>query len=684
MKYSHINREISWLSFNERVLQEAVDQGNPLVERMRFLGIFSNNLDEFFRVRVASLRRLAQLKSRPELSKVDDPDRVLPAIHEIVLAQQEMFEVAYDKLEGDLEEDGIHIIDHTELNAEQRDFVADYFETQVRRLLVPIMLTSKTPFPELSDSVIYFAVRLEDEHEKVRYGLMEIPETLPRFVVLPAPKGEHHVMYVDDVIRFGLSKLFALFNPKKAEAYTMKISRDAELDIDDDISKGLVEKMSKSVAGRKHGNYVRFVYDEEMPSDFLQFLVKSTGVDHEEDLIPGGRYHNQRDLMHFPDFGKRKMRFPVQAPLPHPDLLGKASLISEVAKRDILLNYPYQQFDHVVDLLREAPIDPRVRRIRINLYRVAKDSHVMHALINAAKNGKKVTVVIELHARFDESNNIKWSNRLQEEGIQVIFGVPGLKVHSKLLLISLRENKRSIRIAHVGTGNFHEKTALVYSDMSLLTADKRVANEVKKVFDFFESNYQRHVYRHLLVSPYSTRRRFVALIQTEITNAKLGKPAWITLKLNNLTDLGMIRKLYDASNAGVKIKLIVRGVCSLVPGIPGQSENVEVVSIVGRYLEHSRVFAFCNNQEPAYFISSGDWMGRNLDNRLEVTTPIYDPRAQQEINAYLEAQLRDNVKSRRVDKTLSNSYQRQAGAETFDSQKEVYRMYARTLKTGQE
>lgn len=675
MKYSHINREISWLSFNERVLQEAVDQDNPLVERARFLGIFSNNLDEFFRVRVASLRRLALLKAVPDLPDVDDPKVVLPAIHDTVIAQQETFEAAYDQLVSDLESQGIHLIDHTELNPEQQAFAAAHFESQVRPMLVPIMLTSRSQFPELSDSVVYFSVRLEDEHGKVRFGLMEIPKSLSRFVALPSPKGEHHVMYVDDVIRFQLGKLFALFNPTKAEAYTIKVTRDAELDIDDDISKSLVEKMSKSVAGRRRGNYVRFVYDEEMPSDFLAFLVKSTGVDHEEDLIAGGRYHNKRDLMSFPDFGKKKLCFPKQVPLPHPDLVGKTSLLMAISERDVLLNYPYQQFSHIVDLLRESAIDPRVRRIRINLYRVAEDSHVMHALINAARNGKKVTVVIELHARFDESNNIKWSNRLQEEGVQVIFGVPGLKVHSKLLLISLRENKRSVRIAHVGTGNFHEKTARIYSDMALLTADKRIANEVKKVFDFFESNYLRTTYRHLLVSPYSTRRRFMGLIQHEIYNAQQGKEAWMILKLNNLTDLGMIRKLYDASNAGVNIKLIVRGVCSLVPGVKGQSEHIEVTSIVGRYLEHSRVFVFCAGGQTAYYISSGDWMGRNLDNRLEVTTPIYDKRIQSEIQHYLQAQLNDNVKSRSVDKELSNAYARTDEHRSFNSQVEVYKDY---------
>ena len=679
MKFTHINREISWLSFNERVLQEAEDNRNPLIERMRFLGIFSNNLDEFFRVRVASLRRVAALKKRPETDPVDDPDTVLDQIHDIVLRQQDKFEEAYEALESDMATAGIHILDQTELSPEQEDFVTEYFRSQVRPRLVPIMLSGRAKFPQLKDSVIYFAVRLEDHAGKVHYGLMEIPDSLPRFLELPAPEGQHHVMFVDDVIRFRLKRLFALFNTAQAEAYTLKITRDAELDIDDDISKSLVEKMSKSIARRKKGEYVRFVYDETIPERFLNFLMIQTGMEAGE-MIPGGRYHNKRDLMNFPDFGSKELCFPPQPPVPHPDLKGKTSIIREIKKRDVLLNYPYQTFEHVVDLLREAAIDPKVRRIRINLYRVAKDSSVMNALINAAKNGKKVTVVIELQARFDERNNIKWSNNLQDNGIKVIFGVSGLKVHSKLILISLRDKKSAYRVAHVGTGNFHEKTARIYSDTSLLTCDRRITNEVKKVFDFFESNYLRPTYRHLVVSPYGTRRKFTALINAEIRAAKAGEKSWITLKLNNLVDLGMIRKLYEASCAGVRVRLIVRGVCSLVPGVAGQSENITVISIVGRYLEHSRIFVFCNGGDPLYYLSSADWMTRNIDHRIEVTAPVYDLRVQSELTEYLNAQFKDNVKARHVDEKLRNRYVKGKPGQTFNSQVEVYNLYADKLK----
>jgi polyphosphate kinase len=676
-----INREISWLSFNERVLQEAQDETVPLVERIRFLGIFSNNLDEFFRVRVATLKRMVAFKRNATTGLNFDPAETLTEIRAKVVRLQKAYNDTFAEIEEELKRERIFFVNHEELTEAQRDFATSYFRTEVRPNLVPIMLGGGNTFPELRDQSIYLAVKMTigpKENEKAKYALIEVPNHLPRFVVLPETNGQSFVMFLEDVIRLRLRRLFAIFDPNEIAAWTIKITRDAELDIDDDIEKSLVEKMEKSLDRRKKGDYVRFLYDTNIAEDLLIYLQRKMKIKDRENIIPGGVYHNKRDLMSFPDFGRADLCFRPLPPLTHKDLKNRTSLLDQVRKRDIMLNYPYQQFTYVVDLLRESAIDPNVRSIKINIYRVASNSQIVNALINAARNGKEVKVVIELQARFDEKNNIKVSEKLQDAGATVVFGVPGLKVHSKLLLVTRQEGRKTVQYAHVGTGNFHGKTALIYGDTSLLTADSRISHEVSKVFEFLENNYQRNTYRHLIVSPYSTRRRFTELINREIRNAKAGKKAWIMIKLNNLVDAQMIRKLYDASNAGVKIKLIIRGICSLIPGVKGMSENITVISIVGRFLEHSRILVFANDGDPEYYISSADWMTRNLDHRVEVSVPIYDPSLQSELTDYMNLQFKDNVKSRIIDRQQRNRYITAGRTRKLvNSQEEIYAYFKR-------
>jgi polyphosphate kinase len=677
-----VNREISWLAFNARVLQEAGDNRLPLIQRIRFLGIFSNNLDEFFRVRVASLRRLESLGKKQEELEEETPDQLLSEIHDMVIEQQQRFDEIFTSLMTMLEEEGIFWVKPENLDDTQAEFVSKYFNQQVRPRLVPLMLDPKLRMPELKDSEIYLAIKLSgSKSDKTRYAIIEIPSSIPRFLVLPDKIGKHFFMFIDDVIRFELQRVFNVFDYAKIEAFTIKITRDAELDIDDDISKSLIEKMSRGVDKRRKGEYVRMLFDKSIAKDLFSYLVKHLKLDDAEELIAGGRYHNRKSLMAFPDFGMRNLVLDELPPLPHPLLKGKRSVFDAIRDRDVMLYFPYHQFDYIVDLLREAAIDPNVRTIRINLYRIAHDSQIGNALINAAKNGKKVVCVVELQARFDEANNIEWSNRMQEAGVRVIFGVPGLKVHAKLLLISRKEGGKTLRYAHIGTGNFHERTARLYGDCTLLTSHSEIANEVRKVFHFFENNYQRQVFRHLVVSPFSTRRRMLNLITEEINNARKGKKAWMVLKLNNLVDKTMIRKLYDASNAGVKIDLIIRGVCSLVPGEPGMSENIAVRSIVARFLEHARVLVFANGGNPLYFISSSDWMTRNLDFRIEVTAPVYDKDIQRELWDMLQFQLNDNQKARIIDASLSNTYVPVIpGDEPLHSQRATYAYFKRKVE----
>jgi polyphosphate kinase len=673
-----INREISWLSFNSRVLQEAEDKSVPLIERLRFLGIFSNNLDEFYRVRVASVRRLQNLNKKTLKQHHVDPAGLLQEIYSTVAQQQKKFEKIYKELKEEFKEEGIVFVNEQELCENQLEEIADYFGDKVRANIIPLMLDKRRELPNLKDKGIYLAIKLSNKKDdKVAYSLIKIPtDSVSRFYVFKekGEDGQTYVILLDDIIRANLKDIYSIFAFDVAEAYTIKFTRDAELDIDDDIASSLLEQISRSLENRKIAEPVRFVHDKKIPDDLLYFLAKKLGITNNDNIIPGGRYHNFKDFIGFPALEGGKLMYTALPPLKHPYIDTKKRLVPQIRERDIMLNYPYQSFDVVIDLLREAAIDPKVTKICINLYRVASNSKIINALVSAVRNGKKVQVIVELRARFDEQNNIYWSNVLQEAGAEIIFGVKGLKVHSKLILIE-RKHKRDLEyIAHVGTGNFHEGTAKIYGDTALITTDPRIALEVKKVFEFFENNYKVKRYSHLILSPNGSRRKFNQLINNEIRNAKRGDKAEIILKLNNLVDEELIKKLYEASQAGVKIILIIRGICSLVPGVKGWSENIEAISIVDRFLEHSRILYFYAGGEEKIFISSADWMVRNLDLRVEVTSPIYDQNLKNKLKKLLAIQMRSNVKTRMLDAELSNTY-REIKGEPIRAQLETYEYF---------
>lgn len=676
------NRELSWLSFNDRVLQESLDSENPLVERMRFLGIYSNNMDEFFRVRVASVIRLVALKQKKVEGFSGGPAALLKAIRKRVLDQQKQFELSYQRLLTELKENNILIAREEDLNAGEREFVANYFRETVRPSIAPIMLSTKRPVPQLQDREIYLAIKMMAfDKSKVKYALIAIPRTSPRFVIIPTAKAEQKkLIIIDDIIRLHLPEIFTIFNFDEITAYTCKITRDAELDVDDDISKSFIEKMRDSVEMRKLGETVRFVYDSSMPIDMLRYLMNGLKLEAGENIIPGGRYHNFKDFMNFPDFGLKNMVFEDQKPVRHPAFTGtNNSLLKTILKKDVLLCFPFQTFQHVIDILREAAIDPKVLSIKMNLYRVAPESQIINTLISAAQNGKKVTVIVELKARFDEVNNIRWANFLEENGVIVLFGVPNLKVHSKLFIIKRKSGEKTELIAHIGSGNFHEKTARVYTDCSLLTSNPIITKEIEKIFKIFKNNLDRSIFRELLVSPFNMRRKITSLIDTEIENASAGKTAYIHLKLNNLIDSSIIKKLYEASQAGVKIDCVIRGICGLIPAKKGFSENIRVRSLVGRYLEHSRILIFANGGDEKYFISSADWMERNIDKRIEVTTPVHDKEIQKELRLLFDTCMEDNQKSRIIDEHQKNK-KATAGEGVKHAQNELYAYFCRKAK----
>ncbi len=669
-----INRELSWLAFNERVLQEAMDPKVPIVERMRFLGIYSNNLDEFFRVRVANIRRIIGVQKKQIAGFPGTPTELYNEIRKTVMKQQLKFESTYQQLLSELEKHSIFHVDDTNCSETMLLELSNYFHTKLKHAIVPIILEKTTPFPRLKDSSIYLAVRMLSENKKtVKFALIKIPSEFPRFYRIKE-KDKEYVLLLDDIIRLHLKNIFSIFTFDTVEAYTFKFTRDAELNLDDDLAFTLIEKIEKSLKQRKKGKPVRFVYDEKMPKDLLDHLLKSLNLKFGINTIPGGKYHNFKDFMSFPSFEHPEFLFPAQPPVNNPDLEGQKSLIKTILAKDIFLHFPYQRFDYVVDVLREAAIDPKVTTIKINVYRVAAHSQIMNALMSAVLNGKNVTVVLELQARFDEENNVFWANNLRENGAKVIYGIQDLKVHSKLMQITRISNRQEQLITYVGTGNFNEKTALIYSDISLLTANVAISREVKKVFRLLENNLDRGIFKELIVSPFNTRRKFNALIDQEIAFAKKGLLASIRIKINNLTDPKLIDKLYEASQAGVKIQMIIRGICSLVPGVIGMSENIKVISLVDRYLEHARFFIFRNNGNPIYYISSADWMERNLDKRIEVACPIVDPKIQHEIDTVFNYQWKGSVKVREIRKDLKNTYRRPK-AKPFHAQVELYNYY---------
>ncbi len=667
-----INRELSWLSFNHRVLQEAQLKRTPLIERMRFLGIFSNNLDEFYRVRVANLHRML-LVDKKALTTLGFPVKAtLDQIEEAIADLQKAYGIAFQEVLSELKKENIRFVREDELDAEDEAFVGAYFRRIVRPELVPIMLSRRVKMPQLSDGEGYLAIRLRTQDDKEQLAIVQLPRHLPRFLTLPDKDGEHRVMFLEDVIRLALPLIFRLFEARNIEAYALKATRDAQMDVDDDVARSVMSKVERGLKKRKQGEYVRILHDAAMPQDMLAILLKKLKVHASVSIIAGDRYHNRRDLMGFPDFGRKDLVFASQPPMTHPQLVQATSVMNAMIQGDMLVHCPYHKFVHVVDFVREAAIDPNVTLIQINLYRVAKNSQVINALLNAARNGKRVEVIVELAARFDEKHNMKVANMLQEAGAIVRVGIPNLKVHCKVILVTRRKAGRIQRFAHIGTGNFHERNATIYEDLSLLTANPRITGELAKLFDFFENSFERKVYRHLFVSPFSTRRRFVKLIDDEIQRAQRGEEAWIDIKVNNLVDAGMIDKLYQASQAGVNIRMVIRGICALRAGVKGLSDNIEVRSIVGRYLEHSRLFVFCNGGKPLSYISSADWMTRNLDRRVEVSVPMLDARLAAEVRALFELLWSDNTHARMLIPNRTNPWVEAKDQPLVDAHKDLY------------
>ena len=671
-KNTYVNRELSWLKFNARVLQEAADEKVPLLERLRFAGIFSNNLDEFFKVRYATVKRVAMNESSDKELGVHAKELLEEITKEVIQLQEESLSII-NTITEELEKEQIFIVNEKTLLPEHEAFVNTYFYDKVRPALFTIILNDLEKFPQLKDDVAYLAVKMtlkEDEKasgvqkffsskaykEKIQYALIELPTTLNRFIELPQVGDKHYIIMLDDVIRFCLHLIFSIFNYESLSANMIKITRDAELDIDDDLSKSFVEKISSSVEDRRKGAPVRFVYDKTIDKDTLHFLIEKMGIVNTDSVIPGGRYHNRRDYMSFPSLGRTDLTYAPIHPLPVKGLTSEESLLKKIAEKDYLQFTPYHTFSNIIWFLREAALDPKVKSVKITIYRLAKNSQVVNSLINAVKNGKKVTVQIELQARFDEESNIRYAEQLKAEGVKLIFGVRGLKVHSKICVIEREEGKGIKRYGFISTGNFNESTAKVYTDYTLFTANQDILKEVNKVFNFFETNYNIQKYKHLIVSPHYTKKILKQLIDEEIKNAKAGKEAYIKLKMNNITSYKMIDKLYEASRAGVKIQMIVRGICCLVPGIEGMSENIEVISIVDKFLEHPRLFIFGNNGNPKVYISSADWMTRNISFRVEVGCPIYDEAIKQELIDTFEISWADNVKARVIDQAQDNHY----------------------------
>ena len=657
------NRDISWLKFNARVLQEAEDPTVPLIERIRFLGIHSNNMDEFFRVRYSFVRRLqlSTVKNHEDNLEGHSPGKLLKQLSKLVNDQQQLGQKIYEHLREELAKESIEIISEQELTQKQAQFVRDVYRNQVSPALTNLMLSQAPEFPYLRDKGIYLAVRLM-KGDSEQFSIIEVPSgAMNRFIALPK-YGKQYIMYLDDVLRYNLSSIFHIFNYDSIEAHTVKITRDAELTLDDDVSKSFMEKVQKGLLERREGDPVRFVYDRNISEVTLNLLVDGLGISEFDGLIAGGRYHNKKDLVRFPNVGGPSLEHKKLPIIPHPALDEDRSIISVLKKQDVLLFTPYHDFGKVIRLLREAAIDPKVRVLKVTLYRLASQSRIISALVNAAKNGKDVTVFIELQARFDEANNIKWTNMLRAEGIKVVSGVPGLKVHSKLTLIRRDEGKEKlVDYCVVGTGNYHEGTAKTYTDYHLLTSKKQITKEVRKVFTFIESPYKQYNYKHLLVSPNSTREGIFALIDREIAHARAGREAKFWVKINSVSDHEMIAKLYEASASGVSIRMIVRGINCIDFSNKALSGTIEAISIVDRFLEHTRAFCFHNNGQSEYYISSADWMTRNLNRRVEVTVPIYDDKIKRQLRDHFEILWKDNTKSRIFDANQSNAYRKLNG-----------------------
>jgi len=682
-----IARDISWLSFNSRVLQEAADETVPLKERIKFLGIFSNNLDEFFRVRVAALKRMIEMGQKANMHLEQSPGMILEQIQDQVLEQQREFDRVWNEILRELKKQKIYFINDTQLNRTQKKFVLDYFNEEVRSNMVPLMIESIQAFPTLNDKSIYLACTLSKKDKSIpkRFALVSVPaRRLPRFLILPSRKNEKHIILLEDIIRYCLPHIFSFFEYDTFTSHIVKVTRDAEIDIDNDISTSLIQKIEKGLKNRKKGKPVRFIFDKDIEPSLLTYLIKRLGLSQKDNVIAGGRIHNFKDFINFPEsvFSQKATR---KKPFVHPLLQNFTRVTDVVMEKDVLLNFPYHSFDSVIDLLREAAIDPQVTHIKITCYRLASRSKIINALTNAVRNGKQVTAVVELRARFDEEANLEWKEELEEAGVKVLIGVHNMKVHAKLCLIKKVVNKRTTHFGFVSTGNLNESTAKIYGDHCLLTSDRNIMADVNRIFHYLEQPRGREPFlkacKTLLPSPVYMRKQLLALIDKEIKTAKTGKPASIILKINSLSDEILISKLYEAARSGVDIRMVVRGIFCM------RSENkkfkipVQAISIVDEYLEHARVLIFHNGGKEKTYISSADWMVRNLDHRIEAACPIFEKEIQQELKDILKIQLSDNIKARKLDNELDNQYVNPRNTKKIRSQVETYNYLFRKLST---
>lgn len=681
--WRYVDRDISWMYFNQRILLQAARKEVPLLERLGFLGIYSNNLDEFFRVRVATLNRIIECDAKEVRKEKANAVAAFKQINRLNGAYTRQFEETFRAVVADLEAENIYLLNEEQLTDEQKDYIRQLYKNKLSGSAFPLYLSEVKQLGELADSEIYLAVRLirregEGGNRKKEYALLELPVAeFGRFIRLPDKDGRVCMLFLDDVIRYCLPMIFVGHAYDRYEAYTFKFTKDAEMELDNEIRSGVLDKVAKGVKSRKKGVPVRFVYDARMPKDLLKILTGKLNIDKSDTRVAGGRYHNWKDLMGFPDCGRPDLRYPPQPPLFKPELEG-GSALELIRRKDRYLHYPYHSFSSYLRVLREAAISRDVKSIKTSLYRLAKNSEVVKALISAAKNGKSVTVVIELLARFDEASNINWSKQMQDAGIRVVFGVEGLKVHSKLTHIGSRRGD----IACISTGNFHEGNARVYTDFTLMTADKHIAREVNAVFDFIEKPYSPAGFRHLLVSPNDMRRKLIGLINAQIKRAKAGEKARIRAKVNHITDRPLIKKLYEASEAGVEIDLLVRGNCSLVTGVKKMSERIRINGIIDRYLEHARILIFGEGEEERYYLGSADWMTRNFDNRIEVMAPVYDPDIQRDLKRVIEYGLRDSVQGYVVDGSGANRPWASIAGEPLRSQAALYAGYCEEMEAG--
>jgi polyphosphate kinase len=681
LEFPFVNRELSWLDFNRRVLQEAQDPNVPLIERIRFIGIFSNNLDEFYKVRYATVKRIAQMEAESLSVESKNAEQLLQEITQKTIALQDESFSTIKQLTDELKDEQIFVLNEHMLDEEHASFVHQYFDEKVSPSLLTVIISEETRMPNTKGSNVFLGIRMEQEKtNEPLYALIQIPTHLDRIVVLPSRGEKKYVMLLDDLIRHQMQYIFSVFSPTSISAHMVKFTRDAELDFDDDINKSYVDKIASSVRERVGGDPVRFVYDKNIEPDVLELLLDKFEIGSRDSMIPGGRYHNRRDYMKFPSLGRTDLLYEKTPALPIKRFSLNQSILAQIAQRDFLQYTPYHSFAYVIKFLREASLDPKVKSVFITIYRLSKDSQVANALIQAARNGKQVTVQIELQARFDEESNIRYAEMLKNEGVQLVFGVPSLKVHSKICLIQRQEGDKLIRYGFISTGNFNESTARIYTDYTLFTANQQVLKEVNRVFTFLEKSYKVPSHKHLLISPFTTSSGLKERIEREIAFAKEGKIALIRIKINNLTNYDMVASLYAASQAGVQIRMIVRGICCLVPGVKGVSENIEVISIVDRFLEHPRMVIFENDGDRDIFLSSSDWMTRNLDNRVEVSCPIYDKDIQQELVDTFELSWNDNVKSRWVNSDSKPVY-RTNGAAALRSQEATYTYYKNKIES---